>query len=184
MTKLGRSVLSHDVNVSQLPRKGRHVRIEPQSADLLCLAEEHGLVSVDRFCADLLLAPWKRDGVRVTGSVTADIVQSCVVSLEPLPAKVSQQLDAVFVPERSKIGRIGEETGGELLLDPEGDDIPETFTGHTINVGALCVEFFELALDPYPRKPGVAIETSDSGSRDTEPVPSPFQKLAQLKREN
>lgn len=184
MTPVDRSILSHDVNASQLPRKGRHVRIEPQSADLLRLADEHGLVSIDRFCADLLVTPWKRDGVRVTGSVTADIVQSCVVSLEPLAAKVSQPIEAVFVPERSKIGRVGEETGGELLLDPEGDDIPETFSGHVINVGALCEEFFELALDPYPRKPGVAIETPESGARDTESVPSPFQKLAQLKREN
>lgn len=184
MTISDSSVLSRHVNVGQLPRKGRQVRIEPQSEDLLRLADEHGLLSVDRFCADLLVAPWKRDGVRVTGSVTADIVQSCVVSLEPLPASISQPIDAVFVPERSKISRIAEESGGELLLDPEGEDIPDTFSGHSIDVGALCEEFFELALDPYPRKPGAAVAHSEMEAGDTESVPSPFQKLAQLKRDN
>ena len=184
MTQEDRSAISQDVNVHQLPRKGRHVCIEPQSEKLLRLAEEHGLVSVDRFRADLLVAPWKRDGVRVTGSVVADIVQSCVVSLEPLPARISQTIDALFVPERSKIGRIREEAGGELLLDPEGDDMPETFSGHTIDIGALCDEFFELELDPYPRKPGVVVEPFESASGAKDAAPSPFQKLAQLKRES
>ncbi len=184
MSKDGRCVLSRDINVSQLPRKGRHVRIEPQSADLSRLAAEHGLVSVDSFCADLLVAPWKRDGVRITGSVTADIVQSCVVSLEPLPARISQSVDAVFVPEKSRIGRIAEETGGELLLDPEGDDMPETFSGFAIDVGALSEEFFELAIDPYPRQPGAAVAASGPEYDDSETVPSPFQKLAHLKRED
>lgn len=180
MTKPGNSVLSFNVNVSQLPRKGRHVRVEPGPAELSRLPVEHGLVSVDSFCADLLVAPWKRDGVRVTGTVHADIVQSCVVSLESLPGRVSQSIDTVFVPEKSRIGRVTEDAGGELILDPEGDDVPETFTGVSIDVGALAEEFFELALDLYPRKPGAAIETTESHGQDT--APSPFQKLAQLKR--
>ncbi len=60
-----------------------------------------------------------------------------------------------FCPRISKLGRLGFHSGGEIVLDAEGPDSPETFSGDTIDVGALAEEFFELAIDPYPRKSGV-----------------------------
>ena len=46
---------------------------------------------------------------------------------------------------------------GEVLLDADGPDRPETFAGDSIDAGALAEEFFALAIDPYPRKPGAAL---------------------------
>ena len=60
--------------------------------------------------------------------------------------------------------------GGEILLDAEGPDSPETFSGDTIDVGALAEEFFGLAIDPYPRKQGVSLEAAG----DAEPAESEF----------
>ena len=64
------------------------------------------------------------------------------------------------------------------MLDAEGPDGPETFTGDTIDAGALAEEFFGLAIDPYPRKTGVAVVSTDDD--DIEPIESEFQKKLRL----
>ena len=52
-----------------------------------------------------------------------------------------------------------------------------------IELGEVLVESLSLALDPYPRKPGMVFqEVSDDSSADAgEPAPSPFAALAKLK---
>src|SRR5262245_30572699 len=161
------SPVSFVVNVVRLPQKGMPVVIEADANQRARLAEAHGLVSVERYRADLLVAPWKSHGVRITGTVEADIVQECVVSLERLDAGIAEEVSALFLPEDSKLGRLGFHGGGEILLDIDGPDSPETFSGDTIDVGELAEEFFELAIDPYPRKPGISLEVAgDAGATD------------------
>lgn len=155
-----RSAVSFDVNVARLPAKGMPVSIEADTRQRVELATVHGVLSVERFRAELHVASWKRNGVKVSGMVEADITQECVVTLEPMQNHIREEVSSVFLPEDSKLGRLGFGTGGEILLDAEGPDSPETFSGDTIDVGALAEEFFGLAIDPYPRKPGVALETA------------------------
>ena len=61
---------------------------------------------------------------------------------------------AASAGENRSSGAQGFEGGGEIILDAEGPDSPETFSGDTIDVGALAEQFFGLAIDPYPRKAG------------------------------
>ena len=118
------------------------------------------------------MTPWKRNGVKVSGRVEADITQACIVTLDPVAAHIDEPVEALFLPEQSKLGRQGFEGGGEIVLDADGPDSPETFSGDTIDVGALAEQFFGLAIDPYPRKAGVSLEVSD----DTEAEESEFQQ--------
>lgn len=152
------SSVSFDAHVSRLPQNGMPVRIEADPAQREALAKDHDLLSVERYVAELLVAPWKRHGVKVTGRVEADITQACVVTLEPVTAHIDEEVEGLFLPEDSKLGRQGFEGGGEIMLDAEGPDSPETFSGDTVDVGALAEQFFGLAIDPYPRKPGVTID--------------------------
>ncbi len=152
--------------------------IEADARQRQALAEVHGLLAVERWRADLLVTGWKRNGVKVAGSVTADIVQECIVTLDPLPATIESEVSGLFFPDDSRIGRDGFSHGGEIVLDPEGDDAPETFTGSTIDVGALAEEFFGLAIDPYPRKPGAAVAAAPEPLVDDKP--SPFAGLARI----
>jgi hypothetical protein len=164
------SPVSFNVNVARLPQKGMPVVIEANEKQLAALAEEHGLLSVKNFRAELHVGSWKRNGVKVSGVVAADIVQACVVTLEPLDTHIEEEVSGLFLPEDSKLGRLGFEGGGEIMLDAEGPDSPEIFSGDTIDVGALAEEFFGLAIDPYPRKSGVALEApaSDAGEAAVE----------------
>ncbi len=151
------SSISFKVVVSRLSQKGTPVSIEANLAQREELAAEHDLISVERLEAQLLVAPWNRNGVRVSGHFHADITQQCVVTLEPLHASLEDAVEGVFLPADSKLGRLGFAGEGEILIDVDGPDSPETFTGDTIDVGALVEEFFGLAIDPYPRKPGAAL---------------------------
>ncbi|HMM63265.1 MAG TPA: DUF177 domain-containing protein [Mesorhizobium sp.] len=162
-----RSPVSFDAHVARLPQKGLPVTIEADAAQRAALAEAHGLLSVENYRAELLVAPWRRNGVKVSGRVEADITQACVVTLEPVSAHIDEPVEGLFLPQDSKLGRQGFEGGGEILLDAEGPDSPETFSGDTIDVGALAEEFFGLAIDPYPRKPGVSLG-ADGGGQDAE----------------
>ena len=145
------------------------------------VAAAHGLLSVERFHSELLITPWKRNGVKVSGRVEADITQECVVTLDPMPAKVEEAVEGLFLPEDSKLGRLGFEAGGEIHIDAEGPDSPETFSGDTIDVGALAEQFFSLGIDPYPRKPGATLASADDGDASSQPEGPLQEKLRQLK---
>jgi hypothetical protein len=182
MKETAKSPVSFKVSVVRLPKKGMPVSLDAEPEQLAALAREHGLLDVKRFHADLTVSPWKRDGVSVSGRVDGDIVQECVVTLEPIDAHVEEEISAVFVPEDSRLGRFDEHSGGEMVLDPEGPDAPESFSGTTIDVGALAEQFFALGIDPYPRKEGV--ETFEAGDKEEDDRPSGIlaEKLAALKR--
>ncbi|TKB14150.1 MAG: DUF177 domain-containing protein [Mesorhizobium sp.] len=166
------SPVSFVANVARLPQKGLPVLIEADERQRAALAAEYDLLSVERYRAELLVASWKRNGVKVSGRVEADITQACIVTLDPVAAHIDEPVEALFLPEQSKLGREGFEGGGEIVLDADGPDSPETFSGDTIDVGALAEQFFGLAIDPYPRKPGASLDTAgDDPSEESE-----FQK--------
>lgn len=171
MTEHGDSPVSFVVDVRRLPQKGFPVRFEADTLQRALLAKDHGLISVDRFVADLVVQTWKRDGIRVSGTVDADVVQECIVTLEPLPAQVHETIDALFVPEWSPLARPDHEDG-EMFLSAEGPDAPEIFDGESVDTGALAEEFFGLALDPYPRKPGAELSKEGENGVGSSPFAS------------
>jgi hypothetical protein len=179
-----KSPVSFNASVTRLPHKGLPVIIDADARQREALAEAHGLVSVERFHAELLVTPWKRNGVKVSGHVEADITQECVVTLDPLQAKIDETIEGLFLPEDSKLGRLGFESGGEIHIDTEGPDSPETFFGDTIDVGALAEEFFGLGIDPYPRKPGVALDSEGEDGASSQPEGPLQEKLRQLRRKD
>jgi hypothetical protein len=177
-----KSPVSFKASVTRLPQKGMPVVVDADERQREALAAAHGLVSVERFHAQLLVAPWKRNGVKVSGHVEADITQECVVTLDPLQTRIEEAVEGLFLPEDSKLGRLGFEGGGELHIDAEGPDSPETFSGDTIDVGALAEEFFGLGIDPYPRKPGAVLPGEGEDGSPSQPEGPLQEKLRQLRR--
>lgn len=176
------SPVSFPVSVVRLPQKGLPVAIEADAEQRALLAEAHGLLSVERFRADLLVAKWKGDGVEVSGRLEADITQACVVSLDPVPAHIGEDISAILVPEESRLARHDFRASGEILLAAEGPDSPETFSGDRIDVGALAEEFFALAIDPYPRKEGVSLESGAADEAGASAGGPLAEKLAAFRR--
>jgi uncharacterized metal-binding protein YceD (DUF177 family) len=137
------------------------------------------LLQLDRFAADLTL---RRDGSRVLvgGRFEADIVQACVVTLEPIPARIVEEValtfaEEVVIPDKPRADRMTDLAEIEVQLSEE--DPPEPIVGGRFDPGPVLVELLSLALDPYPRKPGVAFIMPD-GQGDI----SPFAALSRLKK--
>lgn len=172
---MDRSPVSFQVSVARLARAGLPVWLEADEEQRAALAREHGLLAVERFRVDAVVAPWQRDAIKVKGRVSASIVQACVLTLEPVPAAIDEEFEAVLVPERSRLARPPATDRGELVLDAEGDDLPETFSGDHVDVGAMAEEFFELAIDPYPRAPGATLAAAQGGGEEGDGRPNPFR---------
>jgi len=174
------SPVSHKERVSGLPAAGKLVTIVADREQRTALAREHGLLSVESFRAELVAKPFRGEGMRVSGRVTAVITQSCVITLDPLRSEIDEEISALYVPEGSSLSR-GEVSRGELMLEPEGPDAPEPFSGDSVDIGALAEEFFELAIDPYPRKPGVEIEANRADDTHTEAGGPMYETLKKLR---
>jgi uncharacterized metal-binding protein YceD (DUF177 family) len=168
-------LLSRLVRVDALPREGQAVTIEATLAEREILASFLRLPGIAALTATLRLNPWGQGGARVTGAIHGELTQVCVVSLEPFPATVDEDVDVRFAPQRAANSRSTpiEETQTLSLAD---EDEPDPVIDGKIDLGALTAELFALGLDPYPRKPGAAF---DEGGAELEPPDSPFAALAQ-----
>lgn len=113
------------------------------------------------------------DGAVVDGTIRAVAIRRCGVSLELFPEPIDEPFRITLVPEGSPHAPRPEP---EVEIDLEADDPPEVVVGDSVDLGRLVVEGLALALDPFPRKPGVVFEPPP-----TEAPESPFAALAALK---
>lgn len=118
--------------------------------------------------------------VRVTGPVHASVVQTCVVTLVPLPAEVSEEVGVTFATVAPKTPERAEE---EELVALSAEDPPEEAFEGIVDLGELAVAQIALGLDPYPRAPGAAFNSATWAPQDEkEAGESPFAVLAELKK--
>ncbi|ASY55919.1 DUF177 domain-containing protein [Sinorhizobium sp. CCBAU 05631] len=175
--------LSYPVRVGHISANPVSVRLSANDAERRALAELWKVNEVRSLVADLQIGRWKKDGVKIKGEVQAELVQTCVVTLEPVTAGISEPVEAIFVPEGSRLARQADNDGGEMILDPGGPDIPDTFTGDTIDVGVVVSEHVALAIDPYPRKDGAVFGERIESSAADDKRPNPFAVLKDLKKD-
>lgn len=184
MKKDDETPFSYLVKVGHVSANPIEVTISADAQERTGLAALWSVLDVKALSATFEVRRWKRDGIRLKGRVTADIVQACVVTLEPVEAHIDEPVEVVFVPEGSKLARmpVASETG-EVLLDPEGPDAPEIFTGDTIDAGVVAAEHVALAIDPYPRKADVAFAGHTESTAQDDRKPSPFAVLKDWKKD-
>lgn len=172
---MDKPIYSHPINIATIPATGTHVHLDLDQNVREAVAAGYGLVAVTELVADLEVRPWAKDGFEVTGRITADIVQTCSVTLDPFNAQIDEPVSIRFSPHateqrtRRSADSEDEEEGTDL-------DAPDPLTGSSIDLGAVVLEFFALGLDPYPRKPGVTFQDyiEDEGREN------PFKALASL----
>ncbi|SNY93095.1 Uncharacterized metal-binding protein YceD, DUF177 family [Cohaesibacter sp. ES.047] len=176
-------VLSLPVTIPRLKSLGETVKVTADAAVREALRERLGVLAVNTYAIDAKVLPWKKTGARIEGRVMGEVEQACVVTLKPVPETIDEPLFLTLVPEGSKyaLRPNNAESGGEMVVDPEGEDPPETFSGDEIDVGRYAEEFFTMALDDYPRVPGVEFDghLEDDPAKATED--KPFAALAGLK---
>lgn len=142
------------------------------------LAQRFDLVSLDALTASFTLKRVRRDLVRVKGRVSADLVQACVVTLDPLPARIDERFEVDFLEG-------AQPAVADLELDAEAAEAPEPARDGWIDLGELAAEQLGLAMDPYPRKPDAEVPNEWRAEPEVEPAaaerPNPFAVLEKLK---
>ncbi|WP_294335123.1 DUF177 domain-containing protein [uncultured Sphingomonas sp.] len=148
------------------------VQITADEAERAALSRRFGLKSIDTLNAVYHL---RRDaqGVVARGHLSARLTQLCVVTDDPLPAKVEQDFAIRFVPETTSPGEDEVE-----LSEDECDTV--FYTGGTIDLGEAAAETMALELDPYPRSPRAAEVLRAAGVKSEEEA-EPTKALAGLK---
>ena len=139
------------------------------------IAKALGLESLPSLEAEMRVSSWL-DGVQVDGRWRARVGQVCGVTLEPFESDLQGDIHLRALPQGSAALGGPDETGGELDLDPDGEDPPDALESDQVDLGAYVVEDLSLAIDPFPRKPGVQFEAPEQPGE-----PSPFAVLAKLK---
>ena len=144
--------LSRMVPVNRLPSQ---FTVEGNPAECVALAARLLIPEVRRVVCRFEL---RRQGetIEADGVLEAEVVQSCVVSLDPVEQSVAERFTLRFVPE-------GDVTDDD---DPEApDEIP--YRGSSIDLGEATAEQLALALDPYPRREDAELDPSATASEQT-----------------
>jgi hypothetical protein len=190
------SAFFRPLTVEEVPPEGLDVTISATEAERQAIAAADGLEGLAKLEGSLHVAPWRQDGLRVTGEMRARITQVCVVTLDPFDSEMVEPIDVKFAPEPAPhpgatahpSGRSSRPYSRERLMPavpaakPDDADPPDPLVDGRIDLGALVTEFLALGLDPYPRKPGVAFEATPA-TAEPEAADGPFAQLKALKRD-
>lgn len=168
----GAPPLSHPVRRDHVPSGGSAVVLEADGAARAALARHLDISAVAALRAELAVRPWRGDGLTVEGRLTAEVVQTCVVTLEPVTNAIDTTIADYYAPDPEAAARAEPSA-------PDADDI-EPLIGGRVDLGALVVEHLSLALDPYPRRPGVAFQDIEADT-DRQDAESPFARLGALR---
>ncbi len=174
------------VPLGELARPEIDMDLEATAEERAALAKRLGLLGLDRLTATVRLR--RKAGsqtILVTGRLVADVVQSCVVTLEPVPARVEEPLRLSYTLAAARRQR-DDAVPEMVVVEPEGDDPPDPVGPAGIELGEAVVQQLSLALDPYPRAPGAALDrrdwVADGGAEEGEDE-GPFGVLKALRPE-
>lgn len=162
------------VKVTQIPERGLHRDLEAGPAARAAMAQIAGLREVVFARASFDMSLRSGGGVHVAGSVRARIVQTCVVTLDPIESDIDEEIDLMFAPEEQIRPADEEDLDGESPLAER----PEPIENGVIDLGALASDVLYLAIDPYPRKQGAVFEPRIAAA---DPEDHPFASLKGLK---
>ena len=164
------------IAVQRLGAKPAHHRIAAEEAERAALARRFGLLALDRLEAEVTLSREPGAGIRLDATLEAELVQACVVTLEPVLAALSDRFTMILRPG------IDEDEADRLTFETDEDIVFEALPGDAIDIGEIVAQQLSLVMDPFPKLDGAALEAEP----DAEPPPvegrHPFAALGSLGR--
>jgi hypothetical protein len=174
-----RPVLSRQLKVDEI-RDGASGEIAVTEPELGSIAKMLDLVALDRLTFAYRLDRRAGGRLLLTGTLGASVTQTCVVSLEPVEARLEVPVEVEFWPAELL------PPAARTAADPGGTgptDWPEVIREGRIDLGPVIYETLATALDPYPKRKGASFDWSEGAGEDGENAGSGhFASLAALKR--
>lgn len=170
--------LTHPVDVATLSESGGlSFDLKPEASDRELVARYLGLSDLPELSFRGAVAP-QGAGWALEGRLSARMVQSCVVTLEPVETPVAVDVERVWLPD------VLSPQGAEIELREHDDQAPEPL-GREIDLAMPMLEALALEIDPFPRADGAEHGTqvyAPPGSEPlTEEAAKPFAGLAALR---
>ena len=164
------------IRLDELEKSEIRLDLLANPEECAALAKRFGLSAITSLRAAGTLKRLGSGRVRLRAKLNSEVTQTCVVTLDPLVNRIEADLDILFDPAQDN------PEGSDIAFDPDSDSEP--LMGDSLDVGEIVAEELALALDPYPRKPGIALETTPTEGGGNRPESGPFEALAVLKRKD
>ena len=179
MSKVSKLEFSRPAHVDDIPKEGVTLTVEATAAEREALARRFGVVAIEGLRAEVSLYPEQgRTCWQVEGRVLGQVVQHCVVTLNPVRAESEFTFERRYATNIH--GGAWEEAWHEedSVLTLDQDDAPERLTGGVIDLGEIVAEEFALALDPFPRAAGVVFNGYSTEADNQNNATNAFAALA------
>jgi hypothetical protein len=156
---------SRPLQVDRVPALGCHERIAADEKECVALAKRLGLPKLYSLGGLLKAVPWRGGGLKITGTLKAEVDQVSVISLETFTTTLEYEIERYFLSPRAGA--------------PTPEEDVDMIEHGIVDLGEILAETMALELDPYPRKEG---EVFNDIEEQPEPAKiSPFAGLSKLK---
>jgi hypothetical protein len=145
--------ITHTYELGRLSQAGDEITIAPDKEQRESIADWVGVDVVDDFTARIELRKLTPTRFSFDADLAADIVQSCVVTLEPVRTRIERRFSRDLF-----LTAAAQHTEKEIEIAPVDDDGREEIANLRYDLAIPILEELALAIDPYPRAPGVSFE--------------------------
>lgn len=164
-------------DLAGLPEGGTEISLRPKPEERAAIARWCGISGLEAFKASVQLSKLGGGYFAYEANFTADVLQACVVTLEPVRSRIAREFRRVFhIAEDMRSAKRSIKISSQDLGDAKEE--AEDIAGTVLDVAAPVLEELNLAIDPYPRAPGAAFQApaDEKGGAD-----NPFAVLKKLK---
>lgn len=170
---------SRPVAVQQLGPGENRFQIEAGPAECEALAQRFDLVGLISLKAQLRLRRISGSRlIRLHGRFQAEVIQSCVVSLQEVRSQVEESFEMLYGPPEDIAP-----DGQDVMVGIDDEDPPEPIHHGIIDAGEAVAEHLALALDPFPRAPDARLDPALTVTEEEPESPAtPFAALESLKK--
>ena len=163
----GSPEFSRPLAVDRVPRGGSYEKIAAEAGECLALAKRLDVPALHSLTAEMRATPWRGGGLKMEGSLKADLDRVSIISLEPFRQQVELPILRYFMPVAMAAA------AEEAEIDPIIEGL--------VDLGEVVAETLALELDPYPRRPGESFADAADEPQAAPAKPSPFAALTRLK---
>ncbi len=172
-TSAAKQEWSHFIESENIGTRLIEVEISPPKEVIPALCKRLNLYGINNLKT---LFEMQRDGINkiihVKGRLSADVLQKCIISVEPVQESIDEEFNAWFADPNSAVSfvkakreRMSKKEKNEQPIMEEQED-PEDIIDGKIDLGELVVQSLSLSLDPYPRADGAEHEAQETALDD------------------
>ena len=157
------------ISIDDIPASGLDIKPEIPAAILPSLCERFLVDGMKNIELKAHASRFDRDGFYLRGVMKAEVLQSCVISLEPVWSLVNASFEVEFQPA---------DRVAEMDIDPDDfeTEVPEPIGADGADIGDVIAQIFALEIPLYPKHPDAVLDQAFSANEPEKPA-SPFAVL-------